>query len=135
MLRRREDITIIDRAIEQMKQQIVSLVVNSWMEIQFPRALSALKALRDGCVEMESWEIFNQYLIDLKQLTKKKESFWKLMSDEMIYPIHQEEVPAAALTKLQAEQFYGEEAQPQPMLQSLQPQIQQAEPDLFDSME
>ena len=58
----RRDVDLVDKAIDQMKERIVSLVNDSIRDQLYPKALECLVALRNGCVQEEE---SHKYLLPL----------------------------------------------------------------------
>jgi hypothetical protein len=88
-----------------MFQRIRDLVIHSFSNTQYPKAILCLQTLRIGCVQHEEATLFNDGLNSLRTLVETKYAeFWKLMQQEQIYPIDQTEVAESTITQEQAKQ-------------------------------
>jgi len=136
MLKRRDDPTLIDSAFNQMIQMICELVLNSFADTQFDKAIECCKSLRKSCVQFEEASLFNRSLIQLHSqlITSKKEPFWLRLAAEKIYPIHQDEVSDSAFSKNESEEFYSKATNHPSISLSIQQQNEQTNENLFDEL-
>jgi len=103
----RRDVDYVDKAIEQMKQRITQMVNESVRDQMYPKALECLQALRSGAVQESEWEVFNNYLIEIRGYfeRKRKDDFWKLVQQNRISLIHYDECVDSNTSPEQCAQF------------------------------
>jgi len=76
MINRRDDAKWVQKAINDMVDMIKDLVKSSYGPTNYPKSLDCLISLRTGCVQMEEATLFNNALIDFKNIFQKKERFF-----------------------------------------------------------
>jgi len=82
MLMRRDEGGIVATAITQMLTVIKTLIQESFGDVQFPKAIQCLEALKDGCIKQEEVKAYNAGLKELKHAySKKKPQLWKMICE------------------------------------------------------
>ena len=107
----RRDVDLVDKAIDQMKERIVSLVNDSIRDQLYPKALECLVALRNGCVQEEESQKyllplpsyryllifcvkrFNAFLAEVRGFYegKRRDEFWQCVVRSKVSLISSEE--------------------------------------------
>jgi len=104
----RRDGDFVAKAIGEMWEMIKGLVRTSFGDVHYGKAVDCLHALREGCVAQEEAEPFNTGLKDLMNtFHKKNETFWKLVVDGNVLPIHKKEVDHSSYSLDEAKNFFG----------------------------
>ncbi|KAJ3300854.1 X-ray repair cross-complementing protein 5 [Blyttiomyces sp. JEL0837] len=122
---RRRDVDLVETAIDQMIKIITDLVRQSFGSQFYPKALSALKALRKGCMEQSESNKYNRWLMEFKNEllgvgdggasqgngTGGFPAFWDLMKEERgdVGLISSDEAGESEVSKVQGEKFFEEE--------------------------
>lgn len=100
-----EDLTII--AIKQMQAVIIKFIKESFKGSYYVKALDCIKALREACITEEEPKLFNKFLEELRSgfPNEKYLDLWKLIVDNRVSLITNEEAKDADVTKDQSENF------------------------------
>jgi hypothetical protein len=104
---RRED--LVEPAIKQMQAMIVDLVKNSIEFSFFEKASECLAVLREGCVQEEEFELFNDFLWNFKERLlgiRNFSEFWRRFIQNRINLITADECPRSPVTPEDAETFW-----------------------------
>lgn len=102
----RRDVDLVEKAIDGMKKKILQLVNDSLLNQYYPKAIECLNALRDGCIQEEESETFNNFLRDLRKYFKgkRKNDFWNLIVSKKISLIHYEESDDSSVSPQESKQ-------------------------------
>jgi len=104
---RRED--LVEPAIKQMQAMIVDLVKNSIEFSFFEKANECLAVLREGCIQEEEFELFNDFLWNFKDKLlgiKNFNEFWRRHVQHRINLISSSECPRSPVTQEDADIFW-----------------------------
>lgn len=107
MMDRRDGDQWVQRAIVGMKKVIYDLLEKSFNGNMYSKALTALVALREGCVLQQEPGDFNDFLRNLTThcLQHKLEDFWQLVAAEKITLISASEAPDSDVSEEEAKRF------------------------------
>lgn len=96
---RRED--LVEQAIKQMQARIIDTVRNAVSDSQYEKAIECLKVLREGCVNEEEYDMFNRFMVSLKEDYSKDPNFdvfWKKIKAKQIMLITDDEVDGCVVS-------------------------------------
>ncbi|XP_070533798.1 X-ray repair cross-complementing protein 5-like [Ptychodera flava] len=102
-------------AAKQMQERIRSLVLDSFRDQFYDKAMECLKVLREESAKLGEPDMFNSFLKEFKEtLTEKnKTNFWDKMYTESLTLIDSSESSETKVTKQEAKKFLeGEEKKP-----------------------
>jgi ATP-dependent DNA helicase 2 subunit 2 len=107
----RRDVDLVDKAIGQMKERINQLVEDSIRTQLYPKAIECLQALRQGCIQEDEPQKFNDYMEEMKQLyaNKRKDDFWQAVRQSGISLITAQESAESTVSPAQSSQFLSGE--------------------------
>ncbi|KAI3393313.1 hypothetical protein diail_4446 [Diaporthe ilicicola] len=103
----------LEDAMKSMGEVVRSLIKDSMGDMDYPRAIENIGALREACVGLELPEIYNDFMRDLKQkifsdaLGKRREDMWKtlrVVGRTSLGLITKSELEVSDLTQDEAEQ-------------------------------
>lgn len=107
----RRDVDLVDKAISQMKERVIRLVDDSIRDQLYPKALECIRVLRQGCIQEEEAEQFNQTLTEMRghYRGKRRDDFWQLIKARAsgISLITHEESEDSSVTPEQAKAFFA----------------------------
>ena len=104
---RRED--LVEPAIKQMQAMIVDLIKNSIEFSFFEKASECLIVLREGCLQEEEFEFFNDFLWNFKEKLlgiKNFHEFWRRHVQNRVNLISSDECPRSPVTQEDADTFW-----------------------------
>lgn len=118
----------------QMRNRIMRLVLDSFLDQYYAKALECLKALKQHCIKMKVATIFNELLIELKEATlgKRRQEFWDLVVKDDIKPIHTQDAAESKYSKEEADEFFANKKDEASVVEE-QPAVEDAD-DLLDMM-
>lgn len=95
---------------KQLSEVIKRLVMDSFLDQYYPKALECLKKFKDEAIKRKVASVFNQLLHDLKEETfgKRRHEFWELIAKENIGPISQSHAADSSFSDEQADKFFKE---------------------------
>jgi ATP-dependent DNA helicase 2 subunit 2 len=101
----------VDEALTQMREIIINFVKDSIEGETYDKALDCLKIMRQGSVENDEPEVFNNYLLKLKDTFKTgaHSTFYAMIINSEIGLITKEESHKSKISKEEAEKFMNEE--------------------------
>lgn len=103
---------LVDKAITQMRSIIIDIIKKSLSGSNFAKALECLKALRRGCVTEEEAGSFNEFLKKIRKIAQSDKSFYnfmKMLKQNGISLISEDEVRTEGVLKEVAEKFFDDE--------------------------
>jgi len=122
---------VVDRvtqAINQMKGMIIRFVEHSYGGNNFPKAIDCLKNLRQGCLDEDEIQAFNEFMIyHIKPMKQNSPEFWNQVVRYGLSLISKIESDKSAIEEIEAQEFLVkvEEQRPEPA----------AEDELLDDIE
>lgn len=97
-------------AIEELQNRILQFINDSILDQLYSKALDCLIALREGCIQEEESESFNNFLKKIRNICegKRRNDFWKLIIEKKITLIHSEESEDSTISPEEAKEviFY-----------------------------
>ncbi|KAK0066306.1 X-ray repair cross-complementing protein 5 [Biomphalaria pfeifferi] len=126
----RRDEDLFEEACDQMQNYIQQIVLQSFGQQNYSKALDCVKALREACIQKMEPNIFNTFLTKFKTflLTKSKKDFWDLILKEKQVLITKFECEESSVTKEELDQFTAEDVKED---QSSRPQTDETTDDLL----
>ena len=103
---------LVENAIKQMQGRILEFIKNSVDGSLFEKALECLRILKEGCIDEEEVNLFNDFLVKFKEklLSKKNfREFWGFLKESKISVICKEEVEGSEFGREEAEMFLGDD--------------------------
>ncbi|KAL9961622.1 hypothetical protein ACROYT_G030604 [Oculina patagonica] len=96
-----------DEAAKQMRERILQLVLDSFRDQFYAKALDCVKTLRKEAIKAGESEMLNKFLQELKEkiINQRGHEFWLLLSREQVTLISQTEAPDSNITDAQAKEF------------------------------
>jgi ATP-dependent DNA helicase 2 subunit 2 len=142
MLTRRDDPTIVSRAMDELSARIRDSLQHSYMGSEYSRAFDCIIALRAASVRFEEAEKFNSLLGWLKKECAptvekprpKHADFYAKLQQGNVLPIHEGEVSTSTVNESDAKNFYTADVQLPSAPIPAAAAAADAD-DLFDSME
>ncbi|XP_031552940.1 X-ray repair cross-complementing protein 5-like isoform X2 [Actinia tenebrosa] len=106
----RKDVDQFDEAAKQMKDRIVQLIMDSFGDQFYPKAMDCVVALRQESIKAGEAEMFNDFLRDLKSkiFNQRGHGFWLRLVKDHLTLINKDESPDSSLTKDDATKFLDE---------------------------
>ncbi|XP_048590285.1 X-ray repair cross-complementing protein 5 isoform X2 [Nematostella vectensis] len=96
-----------NEAADQMKSRILQLVMDSFGDQLFAKALSCVTTLRNEAIKANKANMFNDFLRDLKSriLNQRGHAFWLLLTKERVTLINDAESGESVVSEAQAQEF------------------------------
>lgn len=107
MLRNRKE-DLVESAVKQMQDHIVDTVKNTMRDDVYEKALECFIVMREGCVNEEEFDLFNDFLYMLKKKSTKDpnfETFFQKIKDNKLSLIHEKEVVLCKVNKEESIKF------------------------------
>ena len=96
----------VDSAVSQMKELILKLVESSFRGNNYPKAIECLKNLRQGCLDEDEIDTWNQFMMkQVKALQQLHSEFWNQVVEENISLITSEESEKSTISQQEAQHF------------------------------
>ena len=135
MLRRRDDVSVHERAMREMVARIDAFVEGSYGDQLYGRAMECVRALREACVRDREAHTFNEWLEASKARHKSGRSeWWKFMQREGVRLIDQGEVEDSKYTAADAARWWEDDAVDSKSRSESIP-VSGAADDLFDELQ
>eukprot|EP01124_Arcella_intermedia_P002349 TRINITY_DN11276_c0_g1_i2.p1 TRINITY_DN11276_c0_g1~~TRINITY_DN11276_c0_g1_i2.p1 ORF type:complete len:527 (-),score=148.05 TRINITY_DN11276_c0_g1_i2:12-1592(-) len=114
---KRRDIDLVDKAITDMRDVIKKLILSSFKQSYYDKALLCIQALREGCIQEEESIQFNDFMAEMKQLCKDTtyNDFWVLLQQNKITLISSQESDDSEVSPSEAKLFLTTAVQPKPL--------------------
>ncbi|XP_015762651.1 PREDICTED: X-ray repair cross-complementing protein 5-like [Acropora digitifera] len=96
-----------DEAAKQMKERILQLVLDSFRDQFYPKALDCVKTLREEALKAGESMMFNTFIQETKErlINQRGHEFWLLMVKENVKMITEAEATDSTVTETQAKEF------------------------------
>ncbi|XP_068705465.1 X-ray repair cross-complementing protein 5-like [Montipora foliosa] len=96
-----------DEAAKQMRERILQLVLDSFRNQFYTKALDCVKALREEAIKAGESAMFNTFLRDMKEriMNQRGHEFWVLVVKENVKLITELEAADITVTDTQAKEF------------------------------
>jgi len=90
-----------------MKERILQLVLDSFRDQFYPKALDCVKTLREEALKAGESMMFNTFIQETKErlINQRGHEFWLLMVKENVKMITEAEATDSTVTETQAEEF------------------------------
>ncbi|GFO44853.1 X-ray repair cross-complementing protein 5-like [Plakobranchus ocellatus] len=127
------DQNLFEEACRQMQKRIQQVVMDSFGQQFYGKALDCLKALRQTCIDKSGPNNYNEYIKTFKDslIAKGRRDFWDLIIKEQQGLISKPECEASGVTKKEADEFISEEDKGE---SSAQPVEEESADDLLDQL-
>ncbi|CAL1541131.1 unnamed protein product [Lymnaea stagnalis] len=126
----RRDKDMFEEACEQMQKRIEQIVMLSFGQQTYSKALDCLKTLRQECVKKSEPKVFNSFITNFKVIliAKSKRDFWDQVVKGKQGLIYKKECEESGISKEEADKFLAEEVKEE---QSSRPQAEETTDDLL----
>lgn len=96
-----------DEAAKQLRERILQLVLDSFRDQFYAKALECVKVLREEAIKAGESVMFNTFLQELKEkiINQRGHEFWLLLLKEEVTLISQSEAPDCNITDTKAKEF------------------------------
>eukprot|EP01126_Amoeba_proteus_P003565 TRINITY_DN11192_c0_g1_i10.p1 TRINITY_DN11192_c0_g1~~TRINITY_DN11192_c0_g1_i10.p1 ORF type:complete len:623 (+),score=149.93 TRINITY_DN11192_c0_g1_i10:2070-3938(+) len=110
---KRRDIDLVDKAIKEICNLILSFVHESIQKSYYNKAIDCVKTLREGCIMEEESEQFNSFMVQMKKnfKDKRRHDFWLLLLHKKINLITLHESDDSDVTEEEALAFIQEDVE------------------------
>ena len=94
---------------KQMKDCILKLILDSFLDQYYRKALNCLKIMGNQCQKVKVSNVFNKLLVEIREFTldKQKNDFWELLKKENIIPINKDIASDSLFTKEESINFFS----------------------------
>ncbi|XP_028404243.1 X-ray repair cross-complementing protein 5-like [Dendronephthya gigantea] len=100
-----KDVDRFSEASKQMKDRILQLVLDSFRDEFYDKAMLCIHALRKESIKAVEGQMFNTFLEDLKEQLCNKASFWARIKEEKVTLINKNECGDVNITEEAAKSF------------------------------
>ncbi|KAJ7388679.1 X-ray repair cross-complementing protein 5 [Desmophyllum pertusum] len=96
-----------DEAAKQMRARILQLVLDSFRDQFYAKALECVKTLREEAIKAGESGMLNTFLQEIKEkiINQRGHEFWLLLSKEQVTLVSQTEAADSNITEAQAKEF------------------------------
>ncbi|KAH9487958.1 X-ray repair cross-complementing protein 5 [Bulinus truncatus] len=107
----RRDTDLFEEACDQLQKYIEQIVMQSFGQQNYTKALDCLKTLREECIKKLEPNIFNSFIKNLKTVlqAKSKKDFWEIILKEKQVLISKLDCEESGVTKEEVDQFVAED--------------------------
>ena len=135
MLRRRDDVTIHERAMREMVERINAFIEGSYGDQLYGKAMECVRALRDACVRDKEAHTFNEWMEASKARYKGGRSgWWEYMRKEAVRLIDESEVEDSKYSVADTQRWWEDDAVDSKSKSESIP-VSGASDDLFDELD
>lgn len=135
MLRRRDDVTVHDRAMREMVERINAFIEGSYGDQLYAKAMECVRALREACVRDKEAATFNDWMDAVKAKYKSSRSGWWLwMKKEGVRVVDESEVEDSKYSVADAGRWWEDDAVDSKSRSESIP-VSGADDDLFDELQ
>ncbi|GFS04275.1 X-ray repair cross-complementing protein 5-like [Elysia marginata] len=129
----RTDRDMFEEGCKQMQKRIQQVVVDSFGQQFYGKAMDCLKALRQTCIDKSGPNNYNEFIKTFKDtlIASGRRDFWDLIVKEQQSLISKPECEASGVTKQEADEFTTGEVKVE---SSEQPQDEESADDLLDQL-
>ncbi|KAK6542229.1 ATP-dependent DNA helicase II subunit 2 [Orbilia ellipsospora] len=97
----------IEPFVQQMGGVIKGIIKDSAADLQYGRAVECLKVLREECIAMEVFELYDSFIKELKTYTEgERRDFWSRVRKERLGLVLPSEDPRSTLSTEESGKFY-----------------------------
>ena len=135
MLRRRDDVTVHDRAMREMVERINAFIEGSYGDQLYGKAMECVGVLREACVRDKEAHTFNEWMESIKVRYKGGRSgWWEYMHKESVRLIDESEVEDSKYSVADTQRWWDDEAVDNKSRSESIP-VSGADDDLFEGFE
>lgn len=134
MLRRRDDVTVHERAMREMVERINAFIEGSYGDQLYGKAMECVRALREACVRDKEADTFNDWMEGVKGRYKAGRSgWWEWMRKESVRLIDESEVEDSKYSVAAAQRWWEDDGMDSKSKSESIP-VSGAADDLFDEL-
>ena len=135
MLRRRDDVTIHDRAMREMVERINAFIEGSYGDQLYGKAMECVRALREACVRDKEAHTFNEWMESIKARYRGGPSgWWLFIKKDGVRLIDESEVEDSKYSVAETQRWWEDDAVDSKSKSESIP-VSGADDDLFDELQ